>query len=259
MDKLIMLGTGHAMTTECFNTCFVYENEHGKMLVDTGGGQQLLGRFRTAEINADEIDCVFLTHRHTDHLLGLPWFVRMRRRNLAQNPIRILAHEELCGETEALLRIIFPDLAEEIGRSLILIPLQDGEVRTECGRQIMFYDIQSERDQQFGFVMTLENGGKFVYNGDMPFHESNRERMQNADYLMHEAYALTEDMHQSRGGHSSVAQTAKYADSLGAKTLIIVHGGDRNLSQRREKYTFEASEHFKGNILVPYDLETINL
>ena len=34
MDRITMLGTGHAMVFACFNTCFVYENENGKMLAE---------------------------------------------------------------------------------------------------------------------------------------------------------------------------------------------------------------------------------
>ena len=38
MTKLIMLGSGHAMVTKCYNTCFAIQNESGIVLVDAGGG-----------------------------------------------------------------------------------------------------------------------------------------------------------------------------------------------------------------------------
>ena len=39
MEKLTLLGTGHALTLDCYNTCFTLENSEGEhLLVDTGGG-----------------------------------------------------------------------------------------------------------------------------------------------------------------------------------------------------------------------------
>ena len=35
--KLTMLGTGNALVTECYNTCFVLSDEYGHFLVDSGG------------------------------------------------------------------------------------------------------------------------------------------------------------------------------------------------------------------------------
>ena len=37
MEKLNILGTGHAMTLDCYNTCFTIENNEGEhILVDKG-------------------------------------------------------------------------------------------------------------------------------------------------------------------------------------------------------------------------------
>ncbi len=38
MEKIVMLGTGHAMVTKCFNTCFLLQNAQESVLVDCGGG-----------------------------------------------------------------------------------------------------------------------------------------------------------------------------------------------------------------------------
>ena len=257
MDKLTMLGTGHAMTTRCFNTCFVYENETGKMLVDTGGGQQLVGQLRKAGIKANDIDCLFITHRHTDHLLGLPWLVRMRMRNLAERPLEIIAHHELCRVAQELLRLLFPEAEEELERGLVFHAVEDGQVVEACGRRMLCYDTRNARCRQFGFSLTLGNGKKFVFNGDVPYDEANHAHMENADFLMHEAFCLEKNW--SNKGHTCAALTAQYAARLNAKTLIIVHCGDEDYKNRRELYTQEAAAHFNGPIFVPYDLEIIDL
>ena len=40
--RLTMLGTGNALVTEVYNTCFVIENENQYLLVDGGGGSEIL-------------------------------------------------------------------------------------------------------------------------------------------------------------------------------------------------------------------------
>ena len=39
--KLTILGTGNAMVTKCYNTCFAIEQNDEYFLVDGGGGNQL--------------------------------------------------------------------------------------------------------------------------------------------------------------------------------------------------------------------------
>ena len=40
--KLTMLGTGNALVTECYNTCFLIEDNGQVFMVDGGGGNTIL-------------------------------------------------------------------------------------------------------------------------------------------------------------------------------------------------------------------------
>ena len=57
--KIIMLGTGHATVTKCYNTCFIIENNNQYLLVDGGGGNTLLRQLEKADIDWRNI------HQHT--------------------------------------------------------------------------------------------------------------------------------------------------------------------------------------------------
>ena len=50
MEKLRMLGTGSAMVTKCYNTCFTISNneENEYFLVDTGGENTILSNLEKA-------------------------------------------------------------------------------------------------------------------------------------------------------------------------------------------------------------------
>ena len=43
-----MLGTGHALVTECYNTCFVISDSENHFLVDGGGGNTILKQLKDA-------------------------------------------------------------------------------------------------------------------------------------------------------------------------------------------------------------------
>ena len=71
MEKLIVLGTGNASVTKCYNTCSIIQDEKGKyFMIDAGGGNGILTQLEKMNIPVTEIHDIFLTHEHTDHLLG---------------------------------------------------------------------------------------------------------------------------------------------------------------------------------------------
>lgn len=75
--KLTMLGTGNALVTECYNTCFLIEDGGQLFMTDGGGGNAVLHQIRQAGYNWMDIRHIFVTHKHIDHLLGIIWIVRM--------------------------------------------------------------------------------------------------------------------------------------------------------------------------------------
>ena len=59
--------------------------------------------------------------------------------------------------------------------------------------------------------------------------------------------------------HSTALDAGKLAEELGVKNLILYHTEEKTLANRKENYTREAAENFKGRIFVPDDLEVIEL
>ena len=45
-------------------------------LVDAGGGNGILAQLEKAQIDMTKIHHLFITHAHTDHVLGVIWVVR---------------------------------------------------------------------------------------------------------------------------------------------------------------------------------------
>lgn len=70
ITELTMLGTGNATVTKCYNTCFTIKIGKNILLVDAGGGNGILRQLEKAGIAISEIHDMFVTHAHTDHILG---------------------------------------------------------------------------------------------------------------------------------------------------------------------------------------------
>lgn len=68
--QIIMLGTGNAGVTRCYNTCFAIRTAENVLLVDAGGGNGILVQLEKAGIAIERIHDMFVTHAHTDHILG---------------------------------------------------------------------------------------------------------------------------------------------------------------------------------------------
>ncbi len=82
--KLTMLGTGNAMVTNCYNTCFAFEEDGRCFLVDAGG-DTILRRLREAGIDWKQTRDIFVTHKHIDHILGIVWMMRIFCQNMKRD------------------------------------------------------------------------------------------------------------------------------------------------------------------------------
>ena len=80
--KITMLGTGNALVTECYNTCFVLEDEGKYFMIDGGGGNEVLKQLKRAGLNWMDMRDIFVTHKHIDHILGIVWMMRLICQNM---------------------------------------------------------------------------------------------------------------------------------------------------------------------------------
>ena len=53
--RLTLFGTGNALVTECYNTCFVIEDNGQNFMVDGGGGSMLLHQLKQDQKLVDRV------------------------------------------------------------------------------------------------------------------------------------------------------------------------------------------------------------
>lgn len=264
-----MLGTGNAAVTKCYNTCFVLrkEEENESLLVDAGGGNGVLVQLEKAGIPVNTIHNVFVTHAHTDHLLGAIWIIRtvaqLKQKGAYEGTLRIYGHDKVVEVLEWICRMTLPKkIVAFLGNGIELCEVKDGETIEVLGMNLQCFDIHSTKEKQYGFALTLADGRRMVCLGDEPYNEQNRAYVEEADWLLCEAFCLYADREVFKPyekHHSTALDAGKLAEELGVKNLLLFHTEDKTLSERRVKYTAEAKQYFSGSVFVPDDLEKIEV
>ena len=256
-NKITILGTGNAQATHCYNTCFMIRSCGGhRLLVDAGGGNGILLQLEKAGIDWKDIHDLYVTHAHTDHILGVVWMMRM---NLQfQNPLRIYSHRKVLDVLEYLCRQLLPKKqSDRIGTVVEMVELHDGDQLTVGDMQLQAFDIHSTKEKQFGFAMVLPDGIRLTCLGDEPYSEENERYARGVDWLMSEAFCVFEDRERFKPyekHHSTALDAARLAQQLGVRNLILYHTEDKTLDNRRQRYTAEAKSVFGGQVIVPADL-----
>lgn len=265
--KLIMLGTGNATVTECYNTCFVLDQDGNYFLIDGGGGNQVLHQLKEAGVDVNQIHEMFLSHKHLDHIMGIIWMVRIITQNMNrggyEGEATIYGHDEVIGLVrEFAEKLLQPKEAAQIGKRLHLVTVKDGETRMINDRKVTFFDIGSTKAKQFGLRMELPDGEALTFCGDEPYNECEEAYVKGSKWLLHEAFCLHSQADAFRPyekHHSTALDAGRLAEQLGVRNLVLYHTEDRTLAQRRAAYTAEAAAEFSGRIFVPDDLDVLEL
>lgn len=269
-NQITMLGTGNATVSQIYNTCFVLQTPSTLMLVDAGGGNGILAQLKKVNVQISDIHHLFVTHAHTDHVLGVIWVIRMVAQCKGyEGLLHVYGNDKVMKVIKTIIGMILAkkQLAK-VAERVVFHQLEDGDCFEVGYMKLECFDIQSTKEKQFGFRAELpssdESGKPLVLAclGDEPYNELNRRYIVGADWMMCEAFCLYADRDTFKPYekcHSTALDAGKLAEELGVKNLILYHTEEKTLANRKENYTREAAENFKGRIFVPDDLEVIEL
>lgn len=267
METLNIIGTGSAMVTKCYNTCFTISDGNKHFLVDAGGGNTILSHLEKMNISTNDISDFFISHNHSDHLLGAVWIVRAIGQailnNKYTNSLKIYAHKTTIDALKSICEIVLQKKFLKLFDSTIcFIEISDGSSFNILGRFTTFFDIKSTKLLQFGFKTTLLNNKSLTFLGDEPYRNTSKKYSENVDYLLHEAFCLYSEkdiFKPYEKHHATVKDACKNASSLNVKTVLLYHTEDKNITSRKDLYLNEGKKDFNGTILIPNDLEILEL
>jgi ribonuclease Z len=161
--ELIMLGTGNAAVTHCYNTCFAMSHGGHVLLVDAGGGNGILVQLEKSGISIGQIHEMFVTHAHTDHVLGVIWIIRTiaqrMQQGVYQGTFKVYTHDKVIQVVDWICRMTLPKkIVAFLGNGIELCEVKDGECFDAADFKLQCFDINSTKEKQFGFLAVLPDG-----------------------------------------------------------------------------------------------------
>jgi ribonuclease BN (tRNA processing enzyme) len=237
------------------------------VLIDTGSGNSALRHGAMLNMLAEDFDLLLLTHRHLDHMGGLPFLQGQRTLiNPEAPPIKVYSTEEsliwarrLCQVSRSALQIDQDAAYTPEGRAVLRWhPTQEDE-RLQLGPTT--YACPFAVDHLPGAVgWHLESDGiAIVFSGDTKFSPAVAESARDARLLIHEALSTERERERTyRRGHSTAADAGRAAAMAGVSELIITHI-DSPFHFNTRPLLDEARQHFDGPVSVANDLSQVTI
>ena len=152
---------------------------------------------------------------------------------------------------------------DNIGQNILVHEVKDGERIDLPQVEITAFDIFSTKAKQFGYRVRFKDDNLVLAClGDEPYNEKCQQYVQGADWLLSEAFCKYDDRDKFKPyekHHSTVKEAGELAQQLGIKNLVLYHTEDKTIATRKQEYTAECQQYFKGSVYVPEDLDIIAL
>ena len=261
--RVSFLGTGAGNCIHRAHTAIVLDCPDGtRLLLDAGSGNSALRHGAQLGMHAEDFEHVLLSHRHGDHMGGLP-HIQGRRTQMAPSASPLVVHslEESLVGLQNLFRAV--SITHQVD--------QDSVTTTDGNRVVAWDPVEVGRWITLGadtrascFLVNhiggavgwrVETGGiTVVFSGDTRYSENLVEASQGADLLIHEALSTDDDREgAARRGHCTAAEAARAAALAGAGRLVITHI-DTPFHHNTQPLADEARAHYDGPISVADDL-----
>ncbi|CAE6417360.1 hypothetical protein ACGC1H_002170 [Rhizoctonia solani] len=256
--RITTLGTGSALPSKYRNviSTVIQMPNHGSIMLDCGENTwgQMCRRFGTDQTATEsaysvlaDVKCIFISHIHGDHHMGLLKLLITRRllTPAPKEPIYVIVNRanELCVREYRDLEDI--GLDAENGVKLVQIEKPKGRYPRENSAgptstkfeeltgllgfdSIEAVPVRHRTNSCFGIVARHSNGWSFAYSGDTMPCDALAEAGKNITLLIHEASMADEEWEKAaEKGHSTIGQAMEMGVRMNAKYLLLTHFSQR--------------------------------
>jgi len=214
-----------------FNTCFHLVGRDINALIDCGATS--LVAMNELAISRNDIDTIFISHFHADHVAGLPFFILEAHYLLKrQRPLTIAGPVGLKARYAQLLELMFPGAKTiELQFPLTLREIGIGD-RIEIGH-LGATAFHVQHDDRGGPCLgyRFEAEGKVIaFSGDTEWTDTLIDIGRQADLFICEAYTRDKPIK----SHMTLALLERHLSRIRPKRLMLTHMSDDMLARRAE-------------------------
>jgi ribonuclease BN (tRNA processing enzyme) len=247
--KLIILGSGTCVPSlKRSAPAYYLEAEGRQILIDCGSGTLL--QLEKLSKSYKDIDAVFITHPHPDHVAGIMPLIHA----LLATPLFMREKALLLVGPKGFKKFYEKGIASVMGRpktfSIQIIEIED-KMDYPPFHVFAAGTVHSENSIAF----RLEHGGKsVVITGDADYDQGIIELSRNCDLLIADC-SFPESM--KAGGHMTPKECGLVAKKAGVKKLLLSH---LHTLPFPDTYRLkECQQVFKGDVSLAEDLLEFNL
>ena len=264
MTRVTFMGTGAAFSTSRRSNVALFVQE-GDTKFAIECGPTILYQLDQAGMAPDRISHLFISHRHGDHILGLPMFLLMYSLGGVPRSLTILGSDDVIRAGKELTHLVYPEVDGRIDQvTWVETPAQEtSSVELSPVLKVSTMPMRhSEHVPVLGIRLDFrESGRSLVYSGDTIFTEELVAFAGDCDLLIHEANyseTLDPDLDITGKGHSTARQAGALAARANCSILALVHLSPDYVG-REDTVCAEAAQEFDGRIIIPNDGASIYL
>lgn len=211
--KIVFLGIGGWISRPKLGfTSIAILGRHGGLLLEASEG--VYHAMDRCGIDINAIDTVFLSHRHGDHILGIPTLVQLAR--YQHRKLRIIGSRDVIESVKVLLNVVG---VNGYGSYIDFTEVKHGDEVSVGSYVLRFVEVQHAVPS---LAVRVEYEGKcVVYSGDTTFAETLIPLAHGCDLLIHEVSGYSDSA--KLYGHSTLYNAVEVAYRAKVKRLAIVH------------------------------------
>jgi len=270
--KVTLLGTGTPQPImDRFGASTIVQAGSETLLFDAGRG--CLQRLHQIKVSYDTIDALFLTHLHSDHIVGLPdlwltgWLTSKR-----SVPLKVFGPTGTDNMIEYLQKAfdydikirIEDDKAPEEGSKLLSAEIQEGVVYEKNGVKVIAFLVDHYPVvPAFGFRIEYD-GHSVVLSGDTRYSENLIKYARGTDLLIHEVIIAPDTLSKSDpkynifAHHTTPEQAGKVFNEVKPKLAAYSHIG-KMYGHNEQELLKRTKVNYSGPIIIGEDLMSFSI
>jgi len=247
--KIVFLGNGEAFDQRYPNHSHLVISKKTTIMLDCGDSAvRQLWKYTK---NHSLIDVLYITHRHSDHLFGVPALLGRMLEEGRKKPLIIICQEQIKKDIERITQHAYFGI-DSYGFKIKFLIAKDKKSLVLNNLNLSF---AKTGHTAYNLAIRIEDGKNIVcYSGDGPIDKESEIIYGNADILMHECYMFDKKF----PGHVIATDLFKMAERQKIKCLALAHFKRKyNMETRNKVRVFAKRFNFKT--IFPEPLQKYNI